>query len=359
MRNRDLGRIGQPFVREAWYLAAWSDELTDRPRGVVLLGSPVVLYRRSDGTPAALEDRCIHRSLPLAAGRVCGDVIECGYHGLQFDASGHCVHIPGQDRIPPTAFVASYPVVEQDGCVWVWMGAPERADPALITRFPWMTMPGWGLTKLHARIEANYQLVIDNLLDLSHLTYVHGTTVGSRELAEAAQVRAEPTEGGVKVSRWTLDVPPAPTYAQFGYADGNVDRWQITQFIAPATLVIRNGSAQAGTGAETGCGENRWEFIVCHGVTPETDSVTNYFWAVTHAPITGDAAATAEFHRQCHQVINEDLAVFGMQQRMLDHRPDARTIDIRYDSGPLQARRLIDRLLADETVSGGPVHVPA
>ena len=359
MLNRELSRSGQPFVRDAWYLASWSDELAERPLGVVLLGDPVVLFRRTNGTPTALEDRCIHRSLPLSAGRVRGDVIECGYHGLQFDGAGCCIRIPGQERIPVSACVRQYPVVEQDRCIWIWMGAASKADPAHITRFPWMALPGWRHTKLHARIEANYQLVIDNLLDLSHLAYVHASTVGSPELADQARVSSEVTNTGVNVSRWTLDVPPAPTYAQFGRVVGNVDRWQLTHFVAPSTLVIRNGSAKAGTGAETGHGEERWEFIVCHGVTPETDGVTNYFWAVTHDFLADDPAGAEEFHRQSQQVIHEDLAVFSAQQRMLDRLPDARTVDIRYDAGPIQARRLIDRLLTDEAVSREALDVPA
>ena len=205
-------------------------------------------------------------------------------------------------------------------------------------------MAGWQHTKLHARIKANYQLIIDNLLDLSHLTYVHSSTVGSPELADQARVNSELTDNGVKVSRWTFNVPPAPTYAQFGYAAGNVDRWQITQFIAPSTLVIRNGSAKAGTGAEKGHGDERWEFIVCHGVSPENDSATNYFWAVTHDFLADDPVAAKEFHKQSHQVIHEDIAVFGAQQKMLARQPDAATVDIGYDAGPMQARWLIDRL---------------
>jgi vanillate O-demethylase monooxygenase subunit len=348
MRNREISRAGQSFVRDAWYLAAWSDELAGQPLGVVLLGDPIVLFRRTDGTPAALEDRCVHRSLPLSAGRTCGDVIECGYHGLQFDGTGRCTRIPGQGRIPASACVRQYPVVEQDRCIWVWTGDASAADTSRITRFPWMAMSAWRQTKLHARIEANYQLVIDNLLDLSHLTYVHSSTVGSPELADAARVDNELMDNVVKVSRWTFDVPPAPTYAQFGYSAGNVDRWQLTQFIAPSTLVIRNGSAKTGTGAETGPGEERWEFIVCHGVSPETDRVTNYFWAVTHDFLADDPAGAVEFHRQCHNVIHEDLAVFGAQQRMLDRQPDAPTVDIPYDAGPLKARWLIDRLRKEE-----------
>ena len=359
MRNREISRAGQSFVRNSWYLAAWSDELADRPLGITLLDDPIVLFRQSDGKPAALEDRCIHRSLPLSVGSVCGDVIECGYHGLQFDSVGRCTRIPGQERVPASARIRQYPVVEQDRCIWVWTGAADSADRDRITRFPWMAMQRWGHTKLHARIEANYQLVIDNLLDLSHLTYVHSTTVGSPELADQASVTNETTYNGVKVSRWTLDVPPAPTYAQFGYSAGNVDRWQITQFIAPSTLVIRNGSAKAGTGAEQGAGEERWEFIVCHGVSPASDRTTNYFWAVTHDFLVDDPAARKEFHQQCHDVINEDIAVFAAQQKMLDQLPDADTINIGYDAGPMRARLLIDQLRKAEIHSREIANVSA
>lgn len=356
---------GKPFVRNAWYAAAYADELIEgTPLGCILLGDPVVLFRRMNGVPAALEDRCVHRSMPLSLGRVRGDLIECGYHGLQYDCSGACVRIPGQDVIPRGARIRDYPAFEQDGFIWVWMGEAANADPAKITRFPWMTRPGWQQTKLHARIECNYQLVIDNLLDLSHLAFVHATTVGSVELADQAIVKTQRTEDGVRTSRWTLDVPAARTYAQFGRYEGNVDRWQITDFCAPCTLLIRNGSAKAGTGAFDGNrGEQRWEFIVCHGVTPETDCTTSYFWAVTHDFGGDDPDLTTEFHRQCHQVIGEDIAVFTAQQRMLDLRPDAHMLNIRYDNGPMQARRIIDGLIAAEREGQVPAtghsYVPA
>jgi vanillate O-demethylase monooxygenase subunit len=355
MANRNLNGAGAQFVRNAWYAAAYSDELVaGKPLPIVMLREPVVLYRRRDGAPAALEDRCVHRSLPLSMGRVQGDVLECGYHGLQFDCEGRCVRIPGQSAIPEAARVRSYRVVEQDGFIWVWMGDAAKADVARITRFPWMTKPDWQRTKLHARIECNYQLVIDNLLDLSHLAFVHSSTVGSMELADDAIVKTVRTPEGVKTSRWTLNVPPARTYAQFGRYDCNVDRWQLTEFRAPCTLIIRNGSAKAGTGAyEGGPGEQPWEFIVCHGVTPETDRTTNYFWAVNHGFGADSPEDTAEFHRQSHQVIGEDIAVFKGQQRMLDLAPDAPVVDIRYDNGPIQARLFIDRMLAAER--GDPV----
>jgi phenylpropionate dioxygenase-like ring-hydroxylating dioxygenase large terminal subunit len=355
MLARDLNGHESHFVHNAWYLTAWSDELVvGQPRGCTVLGEPVVLYRRTDGQPVALEDRCVHRSMPLSLGRVRGDVIECGYHGLQYDCEGACVRIPGQQRIPRTARVRSFPVVEQDRVIWVWMGDPTKADAGKITSFPWMARTGWQHTKLHARIECNYQLIIDNLLDLSHLAFVHASTVGSVELADDALVKTTRSEESVQTSRWTLNVPPARTYAQFGGYDCNIDRWQLTDFRAPCTAIIRNGSAKAGTGAPEGrTGEQSWEFIVCHGITPETDRTTNYFWAVTHGFGADDPKGVAEFHRQCHEVIGEDIAVFKAQQRMLDLKPGAALLDIRYDNGPLQARRLIDRLIAAER--GGPI----
>jgi len=345
--------MSDKFVTDAWYVAAWSDELgPDRPLARIVLERPVVLYRRRDGSPVALEDRCIHRRLPLSLGRVAGDGIECGYHGLVFGADGRCRAVPGQPVVPAEARVRAYPTVERQRCIWIWTGDPARADPATIRDFPWLEAPGWGLVKLHARVPCHYQLIIDNLLDLSHLAYVHASTVGSRELAEQARVRTERLPDGVRVSRWTLDVPPAQTYLQFGRYAGNIDRWQISEFRTPCTFVIDNGSALAGTGAPEGApGAQRWGFMVCHGITPETERTTNYFWALAHAFGADDPDGVAEFHRQSLQVIGEDIAVFEAQQRMIDLDPAAPTIDIGYDAGPLQARRLIDRLLAQQNAA--------
>ena len=162
-------------------------------------------------------------------------------------------------------------------------------------------------------------------------------------------MRTDRLPDGVRVSRWTLDVPPARTYREFGRYAGNIDRWQISEFRAPCTFVIDNGSAKAGTGAPAGQpGEQRWGFVVCHGITPEDERSTNYFWALAHSIDGDDAVSVAEFHRQSQQVIGEDIAVFEAQQRMIDRNPASPTVDIGYDSGPLQARRLIDRLLAQQ-----------
>ena len=167
------------FVYNAWYIGAWADEV--KPRGVlgrVLLELPVVFYRTEDGTALALEDRCCHRALPLSHGCVIGDQLQCGYLGLIYDRDGVCVKVPGQERVPAKAKVRSYPVVEQDEMLWIWMGEPALADPALIVRHPWHNDPAWTWIKDRYSINANYQLITDNLMDLTHVGYVHQRTIG-------------------------------------------------------------------------------------------------------------------------------------------------------------------------------------
>ena len=336
------------FLRNYWYVAAWSREITREPIGRIILNEPVVMFRREDGTPVALEDRCIHRRLPLSMGKLIGDNIQCHYHGLEFDGTGACVWIPGQERIPPAARVKSFPVVDRHTCIWIWMGDPANADESLITDFSVLTREGWTSTGDYTHTPANYLLIVDNLLDLSHLATVHNSTVGTQHVADLAEVETEREGNNVRVTRWTMDVPPARTYREFGKFEGNVDRWQKSEFLPPSFFRIHNGAASAGTGAREGKGENHWSFRVCHGITPETETTTHYFWVVAHELWVEDSEAIAEFHRQVHQVISEDVAVFSEQQRSIDLVPSAPTLDIRYDAGPNLARQIVDDLLKEE-----------
>src|SRR5688572_2143212 len=146
------------FVNNAWYVCAMSDEVGRTPLGRVALKQPLVLFRKEDGTPVILEDRCVHRRLPLSLGRLIGDTLQCAYHGLRFDCDGACVHIPGQRSIPPTARVKSYPAVERYGWVYAWMGDPERADPGAIPDFPRrVDDPEWRSLRGLLPIKCNYK----------------------------------------------------------------------------------------------------------------------------------------------------------------------------------------------------------
>ena len=158
------------FARNCWYVAAWDHEVKRlHLMRRILLGDGVVFYRKTDGAVVALEDRCCHRHAQLSKGRVRGDRIECAYHGLQFDPTGACVHIPSQDSIPASARVRSYPVAEKHHWIWIWMGDPEKADPALIPDFGVMSDPNWRWRGETLAVEGNYLLVVTAGRDLAPL----------------------------------------------------------------------------------------------------------------------------------------------------------------------------------------------
>ena len=336
------------LVRNAWYVAAWQHELAaGKTLARTLLGTPVVLYRTSDGTPVALEDRCCHRRLPLSMGRVLGDRIECGYHGLQFDAAGACVAVPGQSRIPPGARVARYELVERDRLVWIWMGEADRMDPAGIPDFHWLDHPDWRAKPSYLHIGCNYQLLIDNLLDLSHLPFVHPTTLGEMGVAETPAM-TERTAQGVRTTRWIVDRPPPPMLARLGGFTGNIDRWQIVDFIAPGAVILDVGGAPTGTGAPEGDRSRGMSNCNLNAITPETETSLHQFWAQAHSARLTAPGITEGMHDQVRTAFLEDIAFLEAQQERNEAGADAARIDINADAAHLEAHRLMDRLRAEE-----------
>jgi vanillate O-demethylase monooxygenase subunit len=341
------------FLRDYWYVAAWSDEVRKVPLARTLLDEPIVLFRRSDGNVVALEDRCAHRRLPLSEGTVEGDVIRCAYHGLVYDCEGVCTKIPGQAR-PRGVRVKRYPVVERDLFVLVWMGDPEHPDASRLVSFPRLSDPGWGVTKVRLHIRGNYLLVVDNLLDLSHVAYVHNSTIGNAAVAEDAEVKFSRRGQTVRVTRDMEAVPAARTYAEFGPHKGLFDRWQLSEFYPPSYFFINNGSGRCGWQPSSGDRldtQGEWGFQVFHGITPETATTTHQFWALAHELSAVPPHGRPEFYRQAHQVVLEDLAVYEGQQRSLDTDPRGAspldvhsTVVIDADRGLLHARQILREL---------------
>jgi phenylpropionate dioxygenase-like ring-hydroxylating dioxygenase large terminal subunit len=294
--------------------------------------------------------------LPLSLGRLVGDAVECGYHGLCYDSSGACIKVPGQPTVPDVR-LRTYPLVERHRYLWIWMGDPARADPGLIPDFSRLDSPDAGLTRIRLKPECHIQLVIDNLLDLSHLAYVHSTTTGNAAVAEDAVVKTEISSDVVQVKRWLCDAVPAPTFTQFGGYNGRVNLWQVSEFRPPSYIRVSYGSAPAGSAMPEGediWSQGHWGFQVFHGLTPETERTTHQFRHVAHDRGLGDGQVTAEFHRQCDQIIQEDLAIFAVQQRALDaDGAPPSTVGARLtthaDGGLLHARRINERLAHEAT----------
>jgi phenylpropionate dioxygenase-like ring-hydroxylating dioxygenase large terminal subunit len=292
------------FLRNSWYVAAWDREVDRHPLGRTLLGEPVVLYRNSNGGVVALEDRCCHRQLPLSMGKVEGDDLRCGYHGLKFDASGRCVEIPGQASIPPHARVRSYPVLEKYHWVWIWMGDPANADPALIPNWWWAEHPDWAFTRPdRVHLKCGYQLVSDNVLDVTHLAYVHASSIGALSITEfPATVERE--ERLVRLTRWIRDRPPPPLYQKAGGFEGNVDRWQIVEHVPPCFTVNFGGVQNA---------DKRIDLMALSAPTPETEATTHYFFGFVRNFGLQDAETEKICSIDMVRVFNEDFPILEAQ----------------------------------------------
>ena len=346
------------FLRNAWYVGAWDHEVpADKPFGRILLNDPVVFYRKRDGGIVALEDRCCHRHFPLHRGCIVGDLLECGYHGLQYEASGKCVRVPGQSVVPESARVRSYPVAERYHWIWVWMGDPALADPAKIPDFHWMDDPAWRAKGTLFHVASNYELVIENLLDLSHLTFVHRSTIGNYATAEQAKVDVTRTDEDVTVSRWMIDTPPPPTYVKAGGFKGNVDRWQFIRFTPPCFVRLDVGALDTGKGApqfksEAFAAEGRLpggiEMRNLNAITPETEKTCHYFWAQAHNFLIDRPEVTEMLFGQIKEAFQQDWEVFESQQKCIDLDPAAPRINVPADAGQIQSIRLLRSLIGKE-----------
>ncbi len=208
-----------PFVKNAWTIAAWAEELDNGPLARTIMNQPIVLFRDTAGNVGALEDRCCHRGAPLPHGKVVEQGLQCGYHGLVYDTTGACVTVPGQKNIPPDARVTAYPIVERHQIIWIWMGDPARADESLIPDWHWVGDDGWRTVKGNGGkplpVACNYQFVSDNLLDISHLTYVHASSIGNDAIMDFP-IKAERLNSVIKMTRMVMDRPPAPFWGRAG-----------------------------------------------------------------------------------------------------------------------------------------------
>jgi len=336
-----------PFPMNAWYAAAYDSEVRRELLARTICGKKIVLYRRRDGSAAALADACWHRLLPLSLGRLDGDDVVCGYHGLAFDPRGRCTFMPSQETINPSASVRAYPVVERHRFVWIWPGDPALADPAKVPDMHWNHDPAWAGDGKLIEVKCDYRLVVDNLMDLTHETYVHGSSIGNRAVAEAP-FDVTHSDRFATVTRWMRDVDPPPFWAGQLGKPGKVDRWQIIRFEAPCTVTIDVGVAPAGSGASEGDRSQGVNGMVLNTITPETDKSCHYFWAFARNYRLSEQRLTSELREGVSRIFREDELILEAQQKAIDDHPDHDFYNLNIDGGAMWARRLIDRMIAGE-----------
>ncbi len=340
------------WIKNAWYIAGWASELENgAPLARVFLNEPVVMYRKQDGGIVALEDRCCHRLAPLSMGRIEGDCIRCMYHGLKFDPAGQCVEIPGQERIPSDMKVRSYPVVVKQKLLWIWMGEPSLAREEDILDWPYLDHPEWVYKEDYLHYKANYLLIVDNLLDFSHLAFVHENTIGSNSLAET-KPRVERTSYGVKMYR-ILDNDIAPPFVRdLRGNDERVDRWNIYDWhLRGNILAMDSGFVDVGTGGYEGARKDAVQFRHMSVLTPETDKTTHYFWGHPRNFGLEKEGLTDKIHQTVETAFQEDKGIIEAQQRVIDLNPNAPMKTIMHDAGVYQVRRLIADLVEDRAAA--------
>ncbi|WP_321462965.1 aromatic ring-hydroxylating dioxygenase subunit alpha [uncultured Vibrio sp.] len=340
--------------KNCWYVACTPDEIAKAPLARTICNEDIAFYRDGEGKVAAVQDFCPHRGAPLSLGYLENGELVCGYHGLRMGRDGKTTSMPKQ-RVGRFPCVKSYPVEERHGFIWVWTGDKELADTNAIPHLEWANNPEWAYGGGLFHINCNYQLMIDNLMDLTHETYVHASSIGQKEIDEAP-VRTRLEGNQVTTSRF-MDSVKAPPFWQLALkANGldpkmDVDRWQICKFSPPSHVLIEVGVALAGQGGVDAPKNVRASSIVVDFITPETDTSMWYFWGMARNFKPQDAELTEKIRAGQHTIFSEDLEMLERQQANLLKNPNRELLKLDIDAGGVQARRLIDKLVEQEQSS--------
>lgn len=336
------------YVRNAWYVAGWSSEFDGALKPMIILEEAMVFYRSSTGQVIAMEDRCPHRQLPLSMGRLVGDDVQCGYHGMTFNGEGRCVRIPGQQDIPSTATVTTYPVHEKNAIVFVWMGDPAKADTDKVFDLPQFSSDQWHAHQGDAlHLQSSYLNVAENLVDPAHISFVHPTTLGSAA-SEEIPVHVD-TSGEVLVAwRWIRNAPPVGFFQKFGGFSGNVDRWHYYYLYQPCTAVIDFGSADVAAGLGEDERDEGLRIFALHFLTPVDEHYTIDRWMHLRNAAVGDEAVSLQMDDMFRVAFEEDRQILQAID-VAERRPQRRRpIRLAIDKGPVVYRQRIAAAIAEE-----------
>jgi vanillate O-demethylase monooxygenase subunit len=342
------------FLKNTWYVACQASEITYKPLGRKVCNEDMVFYKNADNKVVAVQDFCPHRGAPLSLGRVCNGQLVCGYHGLVMGCDGHTINMPGH-QVRNFEPVKAYAVIERYGFVWVWPGDQSLVDPQKMPEFEWFDNPKWAYGGGLYHIACDYRLMIDNLMDLTHETYVHSTSIGQQEIDETPSKTV--MEGDrVTTSRFMEGIKAPPFWQMAMQAndlpkDATVDRWQICRFTPPSHVLIEVGVALAGKGGYHADPKDKAYSVVVDFITPETDTSIHYFWGMVRQFKPQDTELTAKIREGQGKIFSEDLEMLERQQKNLSANPERKLKILSIDAGGVMSRRVIDRLLAAENAS--------
>jgi phenylpropionate dioxygenase-like ring-hydroxylating dioxygenase large terminal subunit len=333
----------EPFLRNYWYICAWCEELTATPLQRWILNEPIALFRTESGKPAAVADRCPHRGAPLSKGRVRGEGLQCGYHGLTFDGAGKCLKVPGRDEVPRTFMTRAYPVVEKWRFVFIWMGESDKADESLIPDYHWSADKNWTARGETLPVKCSATLLRDNLLDLSHAHFVHAKTLAT-DAVISVPIEVSQSDDEVSVLRNMENIDPSPFYRRFfGPVVSKVNHRQNVRFLPASNIIIETTVTDANNP------ENIADFRVMNGLTPVTENTSLYFWSLGRSSKVDDDALSDWVFTANRNTFFEDVDIIESQQEMIERAPEPpRPMLFHVDGGVNAARKLVARLAEKE-----------
>jgi len=332
------------MLKNHWYVACTSQDLGTAPLARIICNEPVVLYRQDDGTAAILRNVCPHRQAPLSMGTVSHNVLRCAYHGMEFDANGHCVHIPSQDVIPPRAHIRSFPARERYGFVWIWPGKPELAEAAALPEMPWREDADWNADIIqYFHVKGAHTLMSDNLLDLSHVAFLHANSIGfdSKRLDnDPLEVTIE--DNYISTRRVFKNTIQAPAHKAWRALAEPIDRTQLAEWRPPCTVNIlaRNENA-----------EDKVDLRADHLITPETETTHHYYVAMARNFRIDDEALTQKLDLDARRVHNEDLEIAEAQQEMKRWTAGAPDMALKADKAVTASHKILARLAQEEAAA--------
>lgn len=335
------------YLLNAWYVAGFASELDARPlTGRKLLDRPILLFRDARGAARAISNRCPHRLVPLSMGRLEAGIVYCGYHGLGFDGNGNCVRNPHSDATSIKALtVPSYPLRERSGLLWIWMGDPTKADESNIPDYECLDSRRFFVGTGYLHGNANYELMTDNILDLSHIEFLH-PALGT-EAVNRAKVETAMADDQLTTTRRMVDETLPPRLAHvYQTGEARVHRTMEVTWKAPANMILRvtvvpSDTTQSWTRGST----------TLHLFTPETNRSTHYFYVGSLARDTATQELMDNFLAALGKAfLNEDKPMIDAQQEMIGDADimDLKPALLRVDKAGVMARRTLARMIAAE-----------
>ncbi|MPT49055.1 MAG: aromatic ring-hydroxylating dioxygenase subunit alpha [Sphingobium sp.] len=330
------------YLRNSWYVAGWDHEVAEEKLlSRRILGELIIFFRDSEGQVKALQGVCPHRFAPLGRGVLDGDVVKCGYHGLGFDSTGACVHNPFGS--PPKAMkIRPYPVIEKYSAIWIWMGDEDKADASLVPDFSFNDPEQAWIGKGYMNVKASYELEIENILDLSHIQFLHPTTLGSGQVSEGHYEWKQ--DGEVIWSNRDVygEVMTDELSVAMGVEPGaKVDRWINVRWHAPASMAIFAGAVASSRPKSEGR-----ETPTTHLFTPETETSSHYWYAICFPKAMGpmgEAMANEQVEFLKMPFETEDLPMLEDQQINIGDR-EFRTMKLGWlpgDAAGARARNIL------------------